>query len=87
MLNFNTLEEVLEYSVGLASVNSEASVYTTTTIRGNTLINYNTNTLLLVDGIPVFNAYHGSFDFYTVPLSSIKKIEIVSKPDIHEVQK
>ena len=77
LLNFNTLEQVLEYSVGLASVNGEGNVFTTTTIRGNTLVNYNTNTLLLYDGIPIFNAYHGSFDFQAIPLSSIERIEIV----------
>ena len=77
MLNFNTLEEVLEYSVGLASINGEASLYTTTTVRGNTLVNYNTNTLLLFDGIPIYNAYHGSFDLQTIPLGSIERIEIV----------
>ena len=77
MLNFNTLEQVLEYSVGLASINGEGNVFTTTTIRGNTLVNYNTNTLLLYDGIPLFNAYHGSFDFQSIPLSSIDRIEIV----------
>ena len=76
-LNFNTLQQVLEYATGLASINGEGGFFTTTTIRGNTLVNYNTNTLLLFDGIPIYNPYHGSFDFQAVPLSSIEKVEIV----------
>ncbi|RLD79002.1 MAG: hypothetical protein DRJ07_12395 [Bacteroidetes bacterium] len=76
-LNFNTLQEVLEYATGMSSINGEANFFTTTTIRGNTLVNYNTNTLLLIDGIPILNAYHGSFDFQVIPLSAIEKIEIV----------
>ncbi|NPA37305.1 MAG: TonB-dependent receptor, partial [Chlorobi bacterium] len=61
----------------LSSINGEGNVFTTTTIRGNTQVNYNTNTLLLFDGIPLYNAYHGSFDFQFIPLSSIDRIEIV----------
>ena len=76
-LNFNTLQEVIEYATGMSSINGEANFFTTTTIRGNTLVNYNTNTLLLIDGIPILNAYHGSFDFQVIPLSAIEKIEIV----------
>ena len=76
-LNFNTLQELLEYITGMSSINGEANFFTTTTIRGNTLVNYNTNTLLLFDGVPILNAYHGSFDFLSIPLSSIEKIEIV----------
>jgi outer membrane receptor protein involved in Fe transport len=77
MLGFSTLEQVIEYSVGLSSINGEGNIFTTTTIRGNTQVNYNTNTLLLFDGIPLYNAYHGSFDFQIIPLSSIDRIEIV----------
>ncbi len=77
LLNFNSLEQILEYATGLASINGEGNIFTTTTIRGNTLINYNTNTLLLYDGIPLYNAYHGSFDFQCIPLSSIERIEII----------
>jgi len=77
MLGFSTLEQVVEYATGLSSINGEGNVFTTTTIRGNTQVNYNTNTLLLFDGIPLFNAYHGSFDFQFIPLSSIERIEIV----------
>ena len=77
LLNFNTLEQILEYATGLASINGEGNIFTTITIRGNTLINYNTNTLLLFDGIPLYNAYHGSFDFQSVPLSAIDRIEII----------
>mgnify|MGYP001254165711 CR=1 FL=1 len=77
LLNFNTLEQVLEYSTGIASLNGEGNIFTTSTIRGNTLINYNTNTLLLYDGIPLYNAYHGSFDFQAIPLSSIDRVEII----------
>jgi outer membrane receptor protein involved in Fe transport len=76
-LGFNTLEEVLEYAVGLSSVNGEGNTFTTTTVRGNTLVNYQTNTLLLLDGVPIYSPYHGSFDFASVPLSSIRQIEIV----------
>jgi iron complex outermembrane receptor protein len=76
-LGFNTLEEVLEYAVGLSSVNGEGNTFTTTTVRGNTLVNYQTNTLLLLDGVPIYSPYHGSFDFSAIPLSSIRQIEIV----------
>ena len=76
-LGFNTLEEVLEYAVGLSSINGEGNTFTTTTIRGNTLVNYQTNTLLLLDGVPIYRPYDGSFDFSAIPLSSIKQIEIV----------
>ncbi len=76
-LGFNTLEEVLEYAVGLTSINGEGNTFTTTTIRGNTLVNYQTNTLLLLDGVPIYRPYDGSFDFAAIPLSSIKQIEIV----------
>lgn len=76
-LNMNSLEEILEYSVGIGSVTAEGNKFTSTTIRGNTIANYNENTLLLFDGIPIYNPYHGSFDLNTIPLSSIKKIEIV----------
>jgi iron complex outermembrane receptor protein len=76
-LGFNSLEEVLEYAVGLSSINGEGNTFTTTTVRGNTLVNYQTNTLLLVDGVPIYSPYDGSFDFAAIPLSSIKQIEIV----------
>lgn len=77
LLNFNTLEECLEYVTGLSSINGEGNVFTTTTIRGNTLVNYNTNTLLLFDGIPLYSPYHGSFDFGLIPLSAIERVEVV----------
>lgn len=76
-LGFNTLEEVLEYAVGLSSINGEGNTFTTTTIRGNTLVNYQTNTLLLLDGVPIYRPYDGSFDFQAIPLAAIKQIEIV----------
>ena len=76
-LGFNTLEEVLEYAVGLSSINGEGNTFTTTTVRGNTLVNYQTNTLLLLDGVPIYRPYDGSFDFASIPLSAIKQIEIV----------
>lgn len=77
LLNFDSLEEVMEYVVGISSVNGEGNVFTTTTIRGNTLVNYQTNTLLLFDGYPIFSPYHGSFDFANIPVSSIGRIEVV----------
>ena len=73
----NSLSECLEFATGMSSVNGEGNIFQTTTIRGNTLINYNTNTLLLVDGIPVLNPYHGSFNLDSIPLSAISQIEIV----------
>ena len=76
-LGFNSLEEVLEYAVGLSSINGEGNTFTTTTVRGNTLVNYQTNVLLLIDGVPIYSPYHGSFDFAAIPLSSIRQIEIV----------
>ncbi len=77
LLNFNSLEEVLEYATGISSINGEGNFFTTTTIRGNTKVNYNTNTLLLIDGYSILNGYHGSFDFQAIPLNSIERIEIV----------
>jgi len=76
-MNFTSLEQVLEYAVGISSINGEGNVFKTSTIRGNTLVNYNTNTLLLFDGIPMYNAYHGSFDLSMIPLASISRVEIV----------
>src|SRR5690242_11316088 len=76
-LGFNSLEEVLEYAVGLSSINGEGNTFTTTTVRGNTLVNYQTNTLLLVDGVPIYSPYDGSFDFASIPLAAIQQIEIV----------
>lgn len=78
LLNFNTLEEVLEYATGISSIHAASlPVYVSSTIRGNTLINYQTSTLLLFDGIPIYNPFHGSFDFSWIPLSAIDRIEIV----------
>jgi len=77
ILKCNRLSECLEFATGMSSVNGEGNVFSTTTIRGNTLVNYNTNTLLLVDGIPILNPYHGSFNLDMMPLSSVERIEIV----------
>jgi outer membrane receptor for ferrienterochelin and colicin len=77
ILKCNRLSECLEFATGMSSVNGEGNIFSTTTIRGNTLVNYNTNTLLLVDGIPILNTYHGSFNLDMMPLSSIQRIEIV----------
>lgn len=77
ILKCNRLSECLEFATGMSSVNGEGNIFYTATIRGNTLVNYNTNTLLLIDGIPILNAYHGSFNLDMVPLSSIERVEIV----------
>jgi vitamin B12 transporter len=37
-------------------------------------------TLVLVDGIPVNNAFNNSFDFSTLPVNNIKRIEILRGP-------
>ncbi len=76
-LNFNTLEEVLEFNVGLSTTSAEGNKFPSTTVRGNTITTYNVNTLLLFDGNPIYNPYHGSFNLATIPLSSIERIEIV----------
>lgn len=76
-LNMNTLEEVLEYVTGLSTSIAEGNKFPTTTIRGNTISTYNVNTLLLFDGTPIYNPYHGSFNLATIPLGSIEQIEIV----------
>lgn len=76
-LNFNTLEEVFDYIVGSQSLRAEGNMFTTTTFRGNTLTHYNVNSLLLFDGIPLYNMYNGSFDLNTIPLSSIQQIEVL----------
>jgi len=47
LLKCNRLSECLKFATGLSSVNGEGNIFQTTTIRGNTLVNYNTNTLLL----------------------------------------
>jgi len=77
ILKCNRLSECLEFATGISSINGEGNIFQTTTIRGNTLTNYNTDTLLLVDGIPILNPYHGSFNLDMMPLSSIQRIEIV----------
>lgn len=77
LLKCNLLSECLESATGISSLNGEGDIFQTITIRGNTLVNYNTNTLLLVDGIPVLNPYNGSFNIDSIPLSSIAKIEII----------
>lgn len=77
LLGFTSTEQVIEYLTGMSSVNGEGNVFTTTTILGNTLVNYNTNTLLLFDGKSLTSPYHGSFDFSAIPLSAIERIEIV----------
>jgi outer membrane receptor protein involved in Fe transport len=76
-LNFNTLEQLLEYSVGMSSVNGEGNFYTATSIRGNTVVNYNVNTLFLFDGKPLYNPFNGSFELNVIPLNAIDRIEIV----------
>lgn len=76
-LNFNTLEQLLEYMVGMSSINGEGNFYTSTSIRGNTLVNYNVNTLFLFDGQPLYNPYNGSFELNVIPLNAIDRIEIV----------
>lgn len=77
LLNFNSLEEVLDYVVGCQSIRGEGNMFTTTTFRGNTLTHFNVNSLLLFDGIPLYNMYNGSFELSIIPLSSIKQIEIL----------
>ena len=77
VLNYNRLIDYLEFATGMSSVNGEGNFFYTTTIRGNTRVNYNTNTLLLYNGIMIYNPYHGSFDFQAIPISSIQHIEIV----------
>lgn len=77
LLNFNTLEQLLEYSLGMSSVNGEGNFYTATSIRGNTVVNYNVNTLFLFDGKPLYNPYNGSFELNIIPLNAIDRIEIV----------
>jgi outer membrane receptor protein involved in Fe transport len=76
-LNFNTLEQLLEYAVGMSSVNGEGNFFTATSIRGNTVVNYNVNTLFLFDGIPLYNPFNGSFELNIIPLNAIERIEIV----------
>ena len=77
LLNFNTLAELLEYVTGTSSSNTEGNRFLNTAIRGNAIAHYNVNTLLMFDGVPIYNAYNGSFDHGTIPLSAIKQIEIV----------
>ncbi len=78
ILNFNSLYDIMEYAPGISAINGEGNIFTTLTIRGNTQVNYNTNTLLLYDGIPLYNPYHGSFNLNDIPLSAIERIEIVN---------
>ncbi len=77
ILNYSKLIDIMEFATGMSSVNGEGNFFYTTTIRGNTRVNYNTNTLLLYNGIKIYNPYHGSFDFQVIPISSINNIEIV----------
>ncbi len=77
LLKCNRLSECLEFATGISSLNTEGDIFQTSTIRGNTLANYNTDTLLLIDGIPIRNPYHGSFNLDMIPLSAIDRIEIL----------
>ena len=76
-LGFANLEQTLNYLTGISSVNGEGNVFTTYTIRGNTLVNFNTNTLLLINGVPVYSPYHNSFDLAVAPLIAIERIELI----------
>jgi outer membrane receptor for ferrienterochelin and colicins len=77
LLGITHTQQAIEYIAGLSSVNGEGNVFTTTTIMGNTLVNYNTNTLLLLDGNTLLSPYHGSFDFAAIPLSAVSRIEVI----------
>jgi iron complex outermembrane receptor protein len=77
LLRCDKLSQCLEFGTGLSSINSEGNIFYTTTIRGNTQINYNTNTLFLINGVPVYNSYHGSFNIDTIPVSAVERIEIL----------
>ena len=49
LLKCNLLSECLESATGISSFNGgDGDIFQTITIAGNTLANYNTNTLLLV---------------------------------------
>ncbi len=76
-LNFNSLKEVIDYIVGLSTVSINGNVFTSTTSRGNSVASLEVNNLLLFDGIPLYNMFHGGYDYSFIPLSSIKQIEIV----------
>ena len=76
-LGFATLEETLNYVLGVSSINGEGNVFTTYTVRGNTLINFNTDTLLMLDGVPVYSPYHGSFDLAAIPMSMVERVEVI----------
>ena len=77
LLRCDKLSECLEFATGISSVNGEGNIFATSTIRGNTQVNYNTNTLFLVNGVPVYNSYHGSFNIDTIPVYSVERIEIL----------
>lgn len=77
ILGFSTLEQTLNYFTGVSSINGEGNIFTTYTIRGNTQVNFNTNTLLLLDGQPIYSPYHGSFDMAAIPLIMIERIEMI----------
>ncbi len=77
LLKCNRLSECLEFATGISSLNAEGNVFQTSTIRGNTLVNHNTHTLLLIDGIPIRNPYNGTFNLDIIPLSSIQRIELL----------
>ncbi len=77
LLGFETLEQTLEYVTGLSLIRGEGNVFTTMSLRGNTQVNYNTNWILLYDGVPLNNPYAGSFDLAAIPMSAVASIEIV----------
>lgn len=77
LLNFNTLQEILEYATGVSSVNADQNIFFTQTMRGNTQTTYNIDTLMLYNGVPIYSPYHGSFDLSWIPVSSIERVEIV----------
>jgi len=76
-LGFSGLEQTLNYITGVSHNNGEGNIFTTFTIRGNTLVNFNTNTLVMLNGVPFYSPYHGSFDLSMIPLILIERIEMI----------
>ncbi len=76
-LNFNSLKEIIDYVVGMQTVTAKGNIFTNTAVRGNASSNFETNNLLLFNGIPIYEHMLEDFEYGLIPLSSIKQIEIV----------
>jgi vitamin B12 transporter len=72
--NFQDVTEILQKSFNLSiKQNGGLGTQSTFSIRGNS----SSQILVLVNGVPINSSQSGSVDISTIPVSSIKKIEVI----------